>query len=431
MNNRKCLIVLSAAVMIAYGVVSAQSELYVEQTHNAEAFKAAIFGGELCNDANILGIISSGRSIKTYDVSAFKEKVSIDVLPMHMSACSFSTAGQNMFLGGADGNIYVLNSGSGEIKKMFSAHTGGVIGLRVNGAENVLYSAGTDHLLQTMDAVTGNIVKSWSASGDDITAFTVSSSNKLIAIGLSTGGIKIFNAQQLAPLLSWQDSKAGISALAYSADEKLLAAGTVNGVIYVWDIKSGVLKTTITQPAGIKALAFDPRTQWLAGASVDSALTFYDVTTSVVRKKIREENGYITYLSFVSNESVVTGTSQGMIQSWKVLAAPPDTTNPMITIEQPTMPSPKVYGTEYEIRGWAFDDSDIKIVTVNGIAVQLISRSAADTVRIPAGMKVAKHFTAKVKLDSVGINSFEVKATLTIIQLYGTEPFKDFQTMKP
>lgn len=351
MNIRRCIVTLLVAIAVTAGIAWAQSELYVEQTQNVETFKSAIFGGDFCKGANILGVVSSGRAFKIFDVSTFKEKLSVAELPMRMSSLSFSAAGQTAFLGGADGNVYVLNSETGEIKNTFSVHTSSIIGLRLSTSENLLYTVGNDHLLQITNAVTGNNIKTWSLGEEDLTAFIASPSNKFLAIGLSTGEVKVFNAQQLEPLLSWKDSKSGILTLAYSPDEKLLAAGTASGAIYVWDMQSGILKTTMTQPTLIKALAFDPQTRWLASASIDSSLTFYDVATSVVRKKIKNISGYITYLSFVNHESLVAGTSQGMLQSWKVLPAPPDTTNPTITIEQPATPSLRVFGTEYEIRG--------------------------------------------------------------------------------
>jgi uncharacterized caspase-like protein len=403
---------MSALVMTVaavFGIVSAQSELFVEQTHSIDAFKVPIYRGAISSKAGVVGIISTERALKLYDLSTFQEKLSVPSLPMRMNALAFSPSGQTLALGGFDGKVYVVNSSTGVISNTLSSHSAGVVNLAMRD-ETVVVSAGGDRIVSFTDVSNGNTLGSSSTFDEDITAFALQPNNKFFAVSTASGEVKIVDAAQLAIVKTIQDCKTPISTLSYSPDGKYVTAGTQNGTIYLWDAQSGALKTTFTQKGMIKAVAFAPKEPWLACASADSSLVIYDVATAAIRKKMVEADGFVSFVSFVNNETLITGTSKGLLKSWKVLSAPPDTTSPVITLEQPAAPLPKIYGTEYEIRGWAFDDSDIKAVTINGVAVQLVARVPADTVQIPAGMKAAKHFIATVKLDSVGINPVEIKA---------------------
>jgi len=114
--------------------------------------------------------------------------------------------------------------------------------------------------------------------------------------------------------------------------------------------------------------------------------------------------GYATYAVFLNDETLLTGTSTGLLKSWKVALTPPDSINPGIVMEQPAAGSvsAKVFAREYELRGLVYDDTNVKEVTINGTPVKLTAISAEDAAKIPAGMKSSHRFSTVLKLDSVG-----------------------------
>ena len=409
--ERRIVLCAWLAIVITVTVSYAQQELYVEQLQSVDAGKRSIDFCAVSLKANLLGILSSDGAVKVYDIPALREKIILASIPMRVKTLSFSASGQTLALGSEDGKAYLFNINDPNDSKKISLHSLGITSMLFQG-ENWIISAGMDKKVIITDVVNGVMMGSLSDFQEDVTATTLHPSGKFFAVGLSTGMIQVYAVARLALQTTFNDCQDIISSISYSADGKFLAAGAADGNVYLWDTQTGALKLKYHQKGFIGSVCFDPKSRWLI-STTDSTLKFYDVKTFASVKTMIEHDGNITSAAFLNDETLFAGTSRGILKSWKVAAAPPDTTNPGIVFDQVTdsTATVKVYGREYTISGVVFDDSELKEAMFNEKPLSLSAVTAQDTVTIPSGMKAVKRFSTVVKLDSIGLIPFEITVT--------------------
>ncbi len=409
--ERRTIFCMWLAIIITASVSFSQQELNVEPLQSIDAAKSSIDQCTVSLKANLLGILSSNGGIKLYDVPALKEKTELASMPVHINALSFSASGQILALGAADGKAYLFNANAPTDPKKISPHSLGITSLAFQG-ESLIFSAGLDKKVIITEIASGDVVGSLKGFEQDITALAVNQT-KCFAVGLSTGKVQVFAIEKLELQKTFMDSRDRISTVCFSDDGKFLAAGAVDGNVYLWDAQTGALKLKYVQRGVIGSVSFDPKSRWLVSTAADSSLKFYDLTTLSTVKTMIEKDGYSTYATFLNDETLLTSTSRGKLKSWKITATPPDTINPGIVLENSvdSMTIAKVFGTEFEIHGVAFDDSEVKEVAFNGKPLMLSPLSANDTAKIPMGMKAVKSFSTILKLDSIGFIPFEIKVS--------------------
>jgi WD40 repeat protein len=391
-------------------VAQSQQELFVEQLQSSEAFKTAVLHGAVSSKANLLGVVSADKSLKILDLSTFSEKVSVANLPTQINALCFSASGQSLALGGADGLLYLLNSANGTTSKSLLVHSLSVNALVLQD-ESWIFSAGADKLVAITEAVSGSSLGSLDDLKDEGSAIAVEAGAKEFAIGLSTGQVQRYSIGKLTLINSMTNAQSRITALSYSPDGKYIAAGTTDGTAYVWNVQTGALVLNYLQKGTISSIAFDPKARWMVSTALDGSLKFYDLEKRAGVKTMSEPDGFATFAAFANDEVLLTGSNKGIVRRWKVLAEPPDTTNPGIVFEQPETSGTgllKAFANEYEFRGIVYDNIGLKGVTLNGTSVNLTAISNDDASKIPQGVKAAKRFSATLKLDSIGVFPYEI-----------------------
>jgi WD40 repeat protein len=410
--GRRIIFSIWMTILTVAAVAYSQQELYVEQLQSVEAFKEPVIRGAVSSKAGLLAVLSREKILRLYDIPSLKEKSSPISTPTHMNALSFSASGKTLALGAIDGKVYLFDVTTGTISKSLSIHSQAVNAV-VFQDEGWIFSAGVNKTVTITDAVSGTAIGSVPAFQEEITALAIHPDAKSGAVGLSKGQVNIFSIGTLTTISTFNDAKGRSMTLCYSADGKYLAAGTADGKVLLWDAQSGVLKNTYAQKGSVWSVAFDPKTRWVVSTAADSTIKIFDLATSTNVKTMTEHDGYATYAVFLNDETLLTGTSKGLLKSWKVALTPPDSINPGIVMEQPAegSVSAKVFAREYELRGLVYDDTNVKEVTINGTPVKLTAISAGDSLKIPAGMKAAKRFNVVLKLDSVGLNPYEIRVS--------------------
>ncbi len=405
-------IIFSLWMMVLTVTAYSQQEIYVEQLQSVEAFKSPVLRGAVSSKANLFAVLSREKILRLYDITSLKEKSSPISLPAQMNALSFSASGKTIALGANDGQVHLFDVTTGALSKSLSVHSQAVNAV-VFQDEGWIFSAGLSKTVTITDAVSGTAIGSVPSFQEEITALAIQPDAKNGAVGLSTGQVNIFSIGTLTTVSTFNDAKERNTTLCYSPDGKYLAAGTADGKVLLWDVQSGLLKKTYTQKGSIGSVAFDPKTRWIVSTSADSTIKIFDLATSANVKTMTEHDGYATYAVFLNDETLLTGTSTGILKSWKVALTPPDSINPGIVMEQPAagLVSTKAFAREYELRGLVYDDTNLKEVKINGTAVKLSALSVEDAAKIPAGMKSAKRFSTLVKLDSIGLIPYVIRVS--------------------
>ncbi len=68
--------------------------------------------------------------------------------PVAVHALAFSPDGKALYLGGADGNIQVVNLGDGKVVRVLAGHTSAVTGIALHPSGNVLASSSKDRTIR-------------------------------------------------------------------------------------------------------------------------------------------------------------------------------------------------------------------------------------------------------------------------------------------
>ncbi|MFZ1976672.1 MAG: caspase family protein, partial [Bacteroidota bacterium] len=275
-----------------------------------------------------------------------------------------------------------------------------------------VFSAGGDRTVVISEAASGNELAKISDMSEDITGMALASSGKYFAVGNYMGTIQIYAVAQQTKMQTLTDAKEKISILSYTSDGKLLIAGTALGGLYVWDAQTYLLKAKWNDQKGkILSATVDPQTRWLVTAASDSTIHFYDLAKQTPMRFMKGQGCVPSSVTFVNDEMLIVGTSKGTIERWKVSMTPPDTTPPTLVISQPgntTEQAPmKFFGDVQTVSGFAYDDSGIKELSINGMPIKFDSFTPPDSLKIPASMKSVK-FSANMKLDAPGLNVFQI-----------------------
>jgi len=407
MTMRK--ISFSSIVLLVAQLAPAQQSLYIQDLNAREVFpKAPVFRGA-SSSTGLLALASGDKLVKLLDGVTLAEKLSITGLTNKVGSMSFTESGQSLLTLTSDGQFAVWNNSTGALQKSFSAGSNALT-ISAQG-ENLAFVLGSDRTVKVYDALSGKSLGSIS-SKEDLTAFALHPSGRVFAVAAANGEIRIFTVAQMAMTNTLPEAKERITTLAFSRDSKYLAAGSANGNVFLWDATGLAFKGKMSgQRNGISALTFDPKSRWVVSASFDSTVKFYNAATLSGLNVITEPGAYTTFAHFVTDEVLVAANTKGFVRSWRVLESPPDSLPPTVVLQQPVVGNgpTKVFGTEFEIRGLAYDDSELKEVTIQKTPAILSPLTPAEEAKLPKGSK-GKKFAVVLKLGTVGANSFEVLA---------------------
>ena len=401
------------ALLCWAGIASAQQAPYIEQQPPVEVLNASIYQCAFSSSTNLFCFVGSNNSLKIVDASTLKERIMIPSITSKIEALSFSKSGQYLAVGTQDGKVTIMNMASGAVVSTFSPHENGIVSLAFQD-ESWVFSAGGDKTVVISESANGNDLAKLSNFSEDITGMTIAPSGKYFAVCTYMGAVQIYTVTQQKIVQTLTDAKEKINVLFYTPDVKLLIAGTALGGLCAWDAQTYILKAKWNDQKGrIWSATVDPKGRWLVTAASDSTIHFYDLAKLSPMRFIKEQGCAPTSVTFVNDETLIVGTSKGTVERWKVSAAPPDTTPPSIVITQPantTEQSPmKFFGDESSVSGFAYDDSGIKELSVDGVPLKLDPYTPPDSLKIPASMKSIK-FSAAVKLESPGLNVVQITA---------------------
>ncbi len=404
-------------VLLPCGLVgqsAPQGKIYVELLKRVEAFKTAVTLGVVSNSSNLIAAISQEKVLKVFDANTLAERWATPVPEGSLSALQFSPDGSLLLAGTSDGQILGWNTQQGTLLLSLKVNDQGISALGVT-KERLALTGSLDRTVTLVDIVSKKILTSVSVGKEEITGLAVNPPGDMVAVATSAGTVKIFSVPQLSLITTVTEGQTRISPVMFSADGKRFMTGAGDGRVIAWDLQTWKLTDQIAAHGGsVTALAVDPESRWVVSTAVDSSLKIHTVAPLSVAMTFPPTDGSVSFLGFANKEALCIGFKKGELKLWRVLEAPPDRTPPVISIAQPgasgDQPTPKIFATETAIQGIVYDGDDVKELAVNGSPVSLQPLSDAEIGSIPKETKGRK-FDSTVKLESVGLNLFELKAS--------------------
>lgn len=391
--------------------VADAQDLYVQQKASVEVFSSSITKGAANSLAGRIAV-STDKTVKILDAQTLAERAVLPAFTSSLSSLAFSPNGESLITGSADGSVGIWNSSNGSFVKSITSG-GGILAAGVMGQSFIL-TAGLDRSLKLIDAISGKTLSSLTRLQEEIVGFSLHPEGKNVSVIFAGGQIRIFALPDLTLLQSLAEPGLRPTAVAYSKDGKLLAVGGIDGSIRLFSSDNWVLKSKLLGSFGTPTyVSFDAEGKLVAATFADSTLRVFDVKTTALRKTIRPTRGSFSFALFINAEYLCAATSTGQVIRWQVLAAPPDTLPPVLTLMEPLAPKgaerAKVYGKQIELRAIVSDANSVIEVTLNGSPVVLHNVEPKDSLVSPAGVRAMK-FQALVPLTTVGVNTIEVRA---------------------
>lgn len=399
-------------VVLVWTCTSAQQEIYVQPLQSVPLLTSSVVQSVRHPSLDQVVFASAGKELIVIESGTMSPVFSYPQLPNTLAALRFSPEGV-LVTARVDGQLNTWNLDRKMMEKSLTAHTGGLLDAAFNYAGNFVL-AGADHVLKVYDMNNASSINSVSLSPEKISSLALHPDGKIIAVGFFNNKIGIYDSS-LVLKATLTDAREIPTVLRFSPDGTLLVSGGNDGTIRTWDCSGWKFRGSQTAQRGvITSIAFDAGQRWVASASGDSTLTIYDTQTLAVVKTLKEAGSAFTTVLFTSPESMLTGSSTGLVAQWRVLDRPPDTTAPTLTILRPARYSAdapgRVYATTYEVFGLVYDENEIQDVTIAGVKATLKDPAIGNTSATEAGLK-GKEFQATIPLSTVGLNRIEVLAT--------------------
>ncbi len=388
-------------------------DLYVEPLKSLSLSKSPIYVVRTAPKGDVLAIAGADKSIRLLDPVTLKEKQTLTARSPRVMGLAFSRDGRTLVSAGADGLLSIWSVDAGILAKEISAHGKG-LGVRSVDidATGKIVSAGGDGEAKfwTMgsDEAFGMLPKGQQES--ELLSVAFNPSGKYIAVGSGDGVVRIFDPQTYLLIKTLADHKDKVTALAFSPNGKYLASGSADSTVRIWDGESFAPLQTL-KAGSITSLSFNPNNIWLASAG--KSVKVWDAGTGLLRKTFADTAKEYTAATFLPDSStLIATTSQGVVESFLVLARKPDREPPTIVIQKPIQRESeptRIYASEIEISGIVSDESGVTKTTVGNQASTLTDIPRDELARL--NLKVpSKKFVSTVPLAAAGMNEIAVTA---------------------
>jgi WD40 repeat protein len=192
-----------------------------------------------------------------------------------------------------------------------------VTAVAISSDGGMFASSGADRNLRVWDSQTGEVIRTIRLQAGNILSICFSPTSGQLASGASDGMIRIWDPlQSERPVREFKHGPA-VHQLRFSRDGKTLVTSGRAGAVRVWEAASGELRVALPSGAfAIKCLRLSPEGGLLAVATKDGRVRIWDIASETPLHSL-ETDPRIESLAFSHDgQQVVTGGYGGKLQLW-------------------------------------------------------------------------------------------------------------------
>ena len=327
------LVVAAAAV---YGFVTATKATHTAQQRSREALALRLgYEGQ-----NMLAGIQGGGDIRALSQILAAQRVMPDNIGGVFTAAvmrvdtdtiiptgapvmdvTFSNDGQRIVSGGADHNVRVWNTKTGQPIGTPMMQTNAVTNaaLSEDGSDVAFVSA--DDSVRVWNAVTGQPVEQPMVQNTAITSVDLSNNGQLVASGGTNGTVRVWNAATAAPVTAPMTGQASaITTVAFSDNGQRVAAGDADGTVQIWNTATGqpIAPPVQGHVGAVTTVAFSDDGQRLVSGGNDHTLRMWNAVTGqpVGAPMIGHMNAVTSVVFSPDGSRVASGSFDGTLRVW-------------------------------------------------------------------------------------------------------------------
>lgn len=206
---------------------------------------------------------------------------------------AWSSREEDIYVACGDGSVRVLDAGTGEERRRWSAHDGPVTDMALSADGSTLVTCAGATLiagdnwarlitadpgtpaLAVWEAESGRLRRRDTSFSSGLTAVALAHDGSMLAVGDAAGRVVVQPVEEGPPHLDRELPHGSIEAIAFSHDRERLAVATSDGRTTILDVASGGELLTLPMDIRTHALAFTPDDETLIAGS-RSPFTIYE-----------------------------------------------------------------------------------------------------------------------------------------------------------
>jgi WD40 repeat protein len=265
--------------------------------------------------------------------TVIKERHSIRVNKLGVTAVAFSPDGKTVASGGGDTSIRLWNVVTGKLQSTFEGQNAKVWSLAFSPDGKTL-AAGDDAppgsiagRIKLWDVATGKEKATLSGHTNHVVSLAFSDDGKTLASASFRrvvppgnkapvkGEVKLWDAATRKPLATLE----GTRSVAFTSDSALLAFPAPKQTIALWDIAAGKARATLKD--GTYCLCFSPDGKMLASASADKSIKLWNVATDKQEAALKGHTSSVGSLAFSPDGKILASAGSSTdtaIKLWDV-----------------------------------------------------------------------------------------------------------------
>jgi WD40 repeat protein len=272
---------------------------------------------------------ASGAEVKVWDISPTGSQEWLDIYEHSegVSNVAYSPDGQRLATGGANFNVVVWNSESGEkeIRRNFRK------------VQDIAFNPDGKSLAVVVDD-NSLAARVWNLETNDETVWLVGHTDRVtnaayhpdgkqLATGSLDGTARVWDAMTGEPIFTLERGGSPVNDVAYDSGGSYLAAGNRNGMVMVWEASSGRFVTEWAGHTGaVSGVSFSPNGQYLATAGFDGIVKVWDADTFELLSTLAGHRGAIRDVAFsLDSTYLATASSDGTAKVWPLAGGEPVT----------------------------------------------------------------------------------------------------------
>ena len=323
---------LTALAVAASFIAIGQRNTAITQSHNAQAEQLAAKATDVSATNAPLSMLLSVAAYehaptteaRTALIRAGEQPLDrlLTVSTGAVTAVAYSTDGQDLAIGEADGRVTVWNTATWRHARLSSGNSE-ITALTFSPDQHYLVGSDDAGDLDVWDTQTGKVQITGGKASNSIQCLAFSPSGKFFAAGLSSGTILLSNLAtgHDVTLSEGYQVAQPVTSIAFSPDGQTLAAGNKDGGIQLWDTATGRRSKTLvtqTESTAVASLTFAPDGKTLAVGGYSDLIRLWSISAASVTASLAEDSPVESIAFSRAGDTLAAGTTDGTIGLWNV-----------------------------------------------------------------------------------------------------------------